>query len=373
MSNYKAKMTLLADAIRFKSNISNKLTIENMISAIDNISTETGADVTLGQIDADGNFQPLLFVGTEASNAGDPETVENYYGWNGALPSPTGGIKVVNIGDAEYYKCASVDTTNKTWTGYLAVLTDDVYTFKKTATTGLSYGTGFTPVIGTVYNSSATLQVKFSDDGLLYHNPLADLNANGLVVGTVSNETVLGIPCTFFSTQKSYITNTVQVSQSTAISFSLWLYIESGAGTRGGDYPRLFSFGVSDTPDNSNKWLCLTCIPSDNSVSLIWQCSDNQKWPTVSTQGVKDAWVHLACVCDNNELRLYKNGVQQTNTATITNSLDLPTLSTLYINYFVNSTNAGIDGARMAQFRVYEKVLTQDEITALANEFTKIA
>jgi hypothetical protein len=42
MSNYKAKMTLLADTIRSKSNISNKLTIENMISAINNISTDAG-------------------------------------------------------------------------------------------------------------------------------------------------------------------------------------------------------------------------------------------------------------------------------------------------------------------------------------------
>lgn len=46
MSNYKAKMTLLADAIRSKSNISNKLTIENMISAIDNISGSSGVDVS---------------------------------------------------------------------------------------------------------------------------------------------------------------------------------------------------------------------------------------------------------------------------------------------------------------------------------------
>ena len=66
------------------------------------------ADVTLGQVDAEGRFQSLTFSGTEAANSGDPETVENFYGWQGVLPAPNGGIKVYNIGDAEYYKCASV-------------------------------------------------------------------------------------------------------------------------------------------------------------------------------------------------------------------------------------------------------------------------
>lgn len=275
---------------------------------------------------------------------------------------------------SDFYKCASVDTDTKKWSGYKAVLTDGVYSFEETVTTGLTYN-DLTPVIGYVYDSSATLQVKIPVDGLLYHNPLTDLNTNGLVVGTVSNETVDGVPCALFSTEKSYIANTVKVSQSTAISISFWLYIESGAGTQGGDYPRLFGFGISDTPDDGSQWLALTYDSSFNTYNF--QCPDNGEWPTVATPCVKDAWIHLVCVCDNNELRLYKNGVQQTDTngqsSTITNGLDLPALSTLYINYFVNNYNWGVDGARMAQFRVYDKVLTQDEITALANEFTPTA
>ena len=114
-------------------------------------------DVILGQVGADGNFQPLIFNGTEAANSGDPEAVENYYGWNGVLPVPDNGIKV---GEAtEYYKCASVDTVNKTWTGYKAVLTDGFYSFEETVTEGLTYGAAFTPVIGLIHDAACTMLI----------------------------------------------------------------------------------------------------------------------------------------------------------------------------------------------------------------------
>lgn len=136
------------------------------------------ADVTLGQVDADGNFQPLAFNGLEVSNSGNPETVENYYGWNGVLPVPNGGIRV---GGSDYYKCASVDTTNKTWSGYKAVLTDGVYSFEENATTGLEYSNGYIPVVGGIYDQSTTVKVtKLYDgseypiprEGLLFYAPL---------------------------------------------------------------------------------------------------------------------------------------------------------------------------------------------------------
>lgn len=119
-------------------------------------------DVTLGQVDADGKFQPLAFSGTVASNSGSPEVVENYYGFNGVLPVPESGSSSAGC---DYYKCASVDTDNKTWTGYKAVLSDGVYSFEETATTGLTYGTAFIPKKGTVYNADATVIISGLYDG----------------------------------------------------------------------------------------------------------------------------------------------------------------------------------------------------------------
>ena len=70
------------------------------------------------------------------------------------LPLVEGG------GSAEYYKCASVDTSAKTWTGYRAVLNEGVYTFEDTVTSGLSY-TSVTPQTGKIYSQDASVGVNY--------------------------------------------------------------------------------------------------------------------------------------------------------------------------------------------------------------------
>lgn len=71
-------------------------------------------------------------------------------GETGASPAPTVSKAQVTI-DAD---------VPKTWDGYKAVLTDGFYSFEETLTTGLSYGTAFTPVVRDIYNQDATIAVK---------------------------------------------------------------------------------------------------------------------------------------------------------------------------------------------------------------------
>lgn len=61
---------------------------------------------------------------------------------------------------AEYYKCASVDTSAKTWSGYKAVFdsTAGTWSFSDTVTEGLTY-TSVTPVVGGIYSSDALVAV----------------------------------------------------------------------------------------------------------------------------------------------------------------------------------------------------------------------
>lgn len=60
---------------------------------------------------------------------------------------------------AKYYKCASVNTTAHTWTGYLAIRDSatGAWSFSETETTGLSYGANPDPEVGNVYDENGVL------------------------------------------------------------------------------------------------------------------------------------------------------------------------------------------------------------------------
>ena len=73
-----------------------------------------------------------------------------------------GNIRISSGGSMDLYKCASVDKTNKTWTGYKASFSNGVYSFETTPATALTYGSGYTPVEGNIYNTGALICVKVS-------------------------------------------------------------------------------------------------------------------------------------------------------------------------------------------------------------------
>lgn len=73
----------------------------------------------------------------------------------------------------EIYKCTSVDTVNKTWSGYKAILSDNIYSFADTVTTGLTYGKGLTPTVGKIYDTDVLFEVKYLFNGLYLVSPTA--------------------------------------------------------------------------------------------------------------------------------------------------------------------------------------------------------
>lgn len=62
---------------------------------------------------------------------------------------------------AVYYKCASVDTEAKTWSGYKAVFdsTAGTWSFESDVTEGLAY-TSVTPIVGGIYSADALVIVS---------------------------------------------------------------------------------------------------------------------------------------------------------------------------------------------------------------------
>ena len=109
-------------------------------------------------------------------------------GFSGSCGGSSGGSGGGSGGGSmEIYKCASVDTDNKTWAGYLAVLTDGVYIFSSTVTENLTYGNGYTPVPGSIYDKEAMVTVLglwsgLPAEGLVLHVPFTSQN-NKAVTG----------------------------------------------------------------------------------------------------------------------------------------------------------------------------------------------
>ena len=113
----------------------------------------------------------------------------------------------------EFYKCASIDATNKTWTGYKAVLNDRVYSFEQTATAGLTYGNGLYPAIDGIYDAEAIVYVNrlwmgaaAVSEGLVIHAPLqyrAETAETGQAITYVDSAlsfgSVANVSCVTFS------------------------------------------------------------------------------------------------------------------------------------------------------------------------------
>ena len=150
------------------------------------------------------------------------------------VPAYTRAIKIGNrvfplavysntSGGTSFYKCASVDTSAKTWTGYKSVLADGVYIFAETVTEGLSYS-AVTPKVGAVYSADALGEVKLwtgagnipagvPTDGLLAWYPLT-VNANDAFGGR----------------SDSIVTGNVDFSKGYATGFGTSNYIQLPAG-----------------------------------------------------------------------------------------------------------------------------------------------
>lgn len=116
-----------------------------------------GTDNVAGVLVDDGNggllVQKLSFDGTSASDDGEPVSADKFYIFTTGKAEPNYGRAM------EIYKCVYVDSVNKTWSGYLAVLSGDVYSFADTITENLTYGNGYTPVPEGIYDKEAMVTV----------------------------------------------------------------------------------------------------------------------------------------------------------------------------------------------------------------------
>ena len=271
-----------------------------------------------------------------------------------------------------YYKCASVDTSAKTWTGYRAVLNGGVYTFENTVTTGLSY-TSVTPQVGSIYSADALVYVDslytgIPTDGLVFYAPLVENKTTaetGQILtksGDITYSTYGNMPY-------------VQMTKEAAI------YTEDTSDIPSGSQCRTWSFYIKFNSIDTNAYFMGLSSKSLGTANWYYfylntnlnicltGYSDDNGFPAVIN---KDTWYHICLTYCGKVCSAYINGIFASDFATAN---DLPKTSTYFMmgntpyHFFNNRAYEGADCC-LSSVRIYNRVLNASEIAALASEFT---
>lgn len=299
---YNESMTALADAVRAKSGATGKLTVEQMTAAVNSITSGGGA---------------------------------------------------------EFYKCASINSPNKTWTGFKAVMADGVYTFEQTSTTGLVFGGGFTPTVDKIYNADATIAVSSlwtgADPTLVFHAPLSASKSTAEtgqalnVDGEISYQTNDGVPCAYFNGESQITASTEGMPQGNEpMTVSAWVKAAEevwglsavlGLGTR--SHNQLFSFALQP----------------EGFVSIGRYADDSMSEGTVNHL----EWNHICITHDGSTDRIYINGNEVSSFGHENN------VGSWKIFIGGNGDNAENLHGYIADARIYNRALAAAEIASLAS------
>ena len=267
-------------------------------------------------------------------------------------------------GGADYYRCVSVSSGGSTWTGNRAVLSGGSYSYESAVTSGLSFG-AVTPEVGKTYTDGAlviaTLYTGIPLTGLVFYAALnasagtAETGQTLTAIGdTITYSTVSGIPCGQFNGNSALrSSDDSSLAVGSTASISLWLKMADTENT-------IVAFQIGDTYSN---YECLNCAIRSRKVSI-----GNQGQETTATSSINTDWHHIAATLSNRSCNIYLDG-------------SLVHTSELYIDVTQTFVSIGstIDSednfyepfsGYLAAVRVYNRVLTALEISALAGEFT---
>lgn len=284
--------------------------------------------------------------------------------------NPENRVPAIRIGDqvfvmqsgggsaTDFYKCATVDTVNQTWTGYKAVLSGGVYSFESTATSGLTYGTAFTPLVDKIYDDGALVKVDKLyiglDPTMVFYAPLAESSAAAVTgqvftqTGTVAYTTEDGIPCAYFN-GNARLSFEMESLLST-LSISAWLKYSNNSITP----------VVLGSPGSSHHTASIYSVNSQVGWSS-W--ADDKTYPCSS--GV---WHHIA-LCANSSDRSVNVYIDGTLAGTSYHTWELQQKN----GWLGGNTQGYALNGYLAAVRIYDRLLTSSEVAALAAEFTPSA
>lgn len=252
------------------------------------------------------------------------------------------------IPSSTFYKCTAVDTENMTWSGQKAVLTDGAYSFEDTATEGLTFGEAFTPSVGKIYSEDARVVVSslFTavDEGAILYAPFIDSletetgQTLTLAGGEFTSTEVDGVTC-LYSSGETTITGPLEIPEKFTICF--WAKLDG-------------SYVANDVNMGGTKNGTLTLEIKGSQINLVEQ--GISVFSSVSSTNTSMLSCFVATF-ESGSQQIWKDGVLLKSTSYTPSSSPPEDSVWIRINY-----------GSMTRLRIFDRILTANEIAALADE-----
>ena len=207
--------------------------------------------------------------------------------------------------------------------------------------------------------------LRIPQDGLVFYAPL-DKEASTAVTGqslsksgTVTYETVDGVPMCRFNNGYIYVQNGGDVPSGNASrTVSCYAYMLEPTGT----YPGIVYCG------DVNKSNCLTIIATPESIIATQAWRSGSRVGSAENSEEAEKMQHLAVTysSDGNILTTYCNGVK-TGDAVCSGGIN--TSNKLYIGILADNDMSRVFPGVICAVRIYNRVLSDKEIRALSKEF----
>lgn len=311
---------------------------------------------------------------------------------------PTFQSGFVNTTDAIYYRISSDNTGSwqkgtgsnpaptvagvygsNTWSGRKAVLKGGIYSFQSNSTEGLTYNISSMPVVGSIYNRDASIKCSYlptsniTTQGLIFYDPLQEINSHartgqefnflGYTVKPITPAVINGIPCLYFQ-GGSCIQVPIDFNFSSSFTISMWIKALYPSQVNRG------FFSTSSSVTSGGGQITLQVWQGD---FLIGYGGTDYN---IATSTADTSWVHLLLTTDNttNISTGYINGVSSGSL----NAVAAAQRGTFQLAGRVTTENGQLVIKEsligyMAALRIYNRVLSSTQITALSQEFTPTA
>ena len=315
----------------------------------------------------------LKFNGAEAS---DSQTVEllsdsSVMIFNTGHQEPQGGSTPGSSTD--FYKCTYVSSdSSMTWSGRKAVLNAGAYSFQSDSTEGLIYS-AFRPQIDLIYDSSCLIKAQLFQgiplQGLVFYHPLSrslQILPTGQQITTVGSPSFIqdsGINCCQFN-GGSYIKlsdlSTLPTG-STARTMSFWMKVAQFAGQD--DYGYV-GYGSAQAA----TWFVVISRSTGLVLSLY------QTDILVSSEYTPlNTWLNVVITCTSSNVKVYINGTLRAQSAISSLNTNPYGLLTLGATAYSSSDIQKLLVGKLSAVRIYNRTLTQTQITSLSQQFTPTA